>query len=184
MSSTSSAPSSKRVLELSERIAEVLLGFIMVLTCTGSLSVAEAGHEDVRTMLIGARGCNLAWGIIDAILSLMACLSEQAQRLCTVLAVRKAARVEDAHRIIARALPPGLRRCCKPGVCKDTAARESTSRTVLPPAIVRARLAWRARRFPATRALHALVLGVPVSTAFPCMPTSRFQPIGVTNWSA
>ena len=108
MSSTSSAPSSKRVLELSERIAEVLLGFIMVLTCTGSLSVAEAGREDVRTMLIGARGCNLAWGIIDAILSLMACLSEQAQRFRTVLAVRKAARVEDAHRIIARALPPGV----------------------------------------------------------------------------
>ena len=38
----------------------------MVLTFTGSLSVAEAGRDDVRTMLIGALGCNLAWGIIDA----------------------------------------------------------------------------------------------------------------------
>ena len=40
----------------------------MVLTFTGSLSVAEAGRDDVRTMLIGALGCNLAWGIIDGVL--------------------------------------------------------------------------------------------------------------------
>ena len=57
---------SKRVLEPIERVSEVLFGLIMVLTFTGSLSVAEAGREDVRTMLIGALGCNLAWGIIDA----------------------------------------------------------------------------------------------------------------------
>ena len=33
--------SSKRVLEPNERIAEVLFGLIMVLACTGSLSVAR-----------------------------------------------------------------------------------------------------------------------------------------------
>ena len=42
--------SSPRVLEPSERIAEVLFGLIMVLTFTGSLSVAEAGRDDVRAM--------------------------------------------------------------------------------------------------------------------------------------
>ena len=59
--------SSKRVLEPHERISEVLFGLIMVLTFTGSLSVAQAGRDDVRAMLIGALGCNLAWGIIDAV---------------------------------------------------------------------------------------------------------------------
>jgi len=54
----------KRVLEPNERISEVLFGLIMVLTFTGALSVAEAGREDIRVMLIGALGCNLAWGII------------------------------------------------------------------------------------------------------------------------
>ena len=58
--------SARRVLEPNERIAEVLFGLIMVLTFTGSLSVAEADRAEVRTMLIGALGCNLAWGIIDA----------------------------------------------------------------------------------------------------------------------
>lgn len=97
---------SKRVLEPIERISEVLFGLIMVLTFTGSLSVAEAGREDVRTMLIGALGCNIAWGLIDGILYLMACLSEAGQKIRIVMAVRKAARPEEAHRVIADALPP------------------------------------------------------------------------------
>ena len=54
--------SSKRVLDPIDRVSEVLFGLIMVLTFTGSLSVAEAGRDDVRAMLIGALGCNLAWG--------------------------------------------------------------------------------------------------------------------------
>ena len=70
---------SKRVLEPSDRIAEVLFGLIMVLTFTGSISVAHADRDEVRTMLIGALGCNLAWGIIDAMLYLMGNLSEKGQ---------------------------------------------------------------------------------------------------------
>ena len=60
-----SIKSSKRVLEPHERIAEVLFGLIMVLTSTGSLSVAEVGRSEIRHMLISALGCNLAWGVID-----------------------------------------------------------------------------------------------------------------------
>jgi VIT1/CCC1 family predicted Fe2+/Mn2+ transporter len=98
--------SNKRVLEPIERISEVLFGLIMVLTFTGSLSVAEAGREDVRTMLIGALGCNLAWGVIDAIMYLMGCLTESARRIRTVLSVRKAVQPDKAHCIIVDALPP------------------------------------------------------------------------------
>ena len=69
------------MLEPSERIAEVLFGLIMVLTFTGSLSVAEADRAEVRTMLIGALGCNIAWGIIDGVLYLMGCLAEKGRGL-------------------------------------------------------------------------------------------------------
>jgi VIT1/CCC1 family predicted Fe2+/Mn2+ transporter len=100
------AKSSKRFLEPNERVAEVLFGLIMVLTFTGSLSVAEAGRDDVRTMLIGALGCNIAWGIIDGILYLMGCLSEQGRGIRSLRALRKAAAPADAHRVIADALPP------------------------------------------------------------------------------
>lgn len=98
--------SSKRVLEPSERIAEMLFGLIMVLTFTGSLSVADAGRDDVRAMLIGALGCNIAWGIIDGILYLMDCLSERGRRLRSLRAVRHAATPELAYRVIADTLPP------------------------------------------------------------------------------
>ena len=77
----------------------------MVLTFTGSLSVAEAGRDDVRTMLIGALGCNLAWGIIDGVLYLMGCLAEKGRGLLTFRAVRRAADPKEAQRVIADALP-------------------------------------------------------------------------------
>src|SRR6187455_371688 len=101
-----SPSASKRVLDPIDRVSEVLFGLIMVLTFTGSLSVAEAGRDDVRTMLIGALGCNLAWGVIDAILFLMGCLAEKGHSLMTYAAVRKAADPRDAQRLIAAALPP------------------------------------------------------------------------------
>jgi VIT1/CCC1 family predicted Fe2+/Mn2+ transporter len=98
--------SNKRLLGPAERIGEALFGLIMVLTFTGSLSVAHAGRDDVRAMLIGAFGCNIAWGIIDAIFYLMDCLSEQAGRIRSLHTLRKAAAPEDAYRVIAESLPP------------------------------------------------------------------------------
>jgi VIT1/CCC1 family predicted Fe2+/Mn2+ transporter len=57
-------------------------------------------------MLVGALGCNLAWGLIDAIMYLMTCLIERAERLRTVLAVRGAATPEAGRRVVAEAVPP------------------------------------------------------------------------------
>jgi len=97
--------SSKRVLDPIDRVSEVPFGLIMVLTFTGALSVAEAGREDVRTMLIGALGCNLAWGIIDGVLYLMGCLAEKGRGLLTFRALRKTTDAKEAQRLIADALP-------------------------------------------------------------------------------
>ncbi|HTR19486.1 MAG TPA: VIT1/CCC1 transporter family protein [Gemmatimonadales bacterium] len=106
MTTDESQSSFRRPLEPGERIAEALFGLIMVLTFTGSLSVAEAGRDDVRTMLIGALGCNIAWGVIDAILYLMDCLSERGRSIRALRALRRATTPEEAHRVIADALPP------------------------------------------------------------------------------
>ena len=53
----------ERILDPAERIAEILFGLIMALTCTGAIGVATADQFEIRTMLIGALGCNVAWGI-------------------------------------------------------------------------------------------------------------------------
>ena len=109
-----SAPTSRRVLEPIDRVSEVLFGLIMVLTFTGSLSVAESGREDVRTMLIGALGCNIAWGIIDAALYLMGSLAERGRSLMTYQSVRGASDPQQAQRLIAGALPPLLASIIQP----------------------------------------------------------------------
>lgn len=95
-------------LESSGRVAEVLFGLIMVLTFTGSLSVAESDRAEVRTMLIGALGCNCAWGIIDGILYLMGRLAEQGRGSRAWRALRAAPDQAAAQRVIASVLPPGL----------------------------------------------------------------------------
>ena len=105
---------SRRVLEPIDRVAEVLFGLIMVLTFTGSLSVAEAGREDIRTMLIGALGCNLAWGLIDGLLYLMGNLAAAGQNLKTLEAVRKSSDVQHAQSLVAGALPPLVASILKP----------------------------------------------------------------------
>ena len=104
---------SKRVLEPFDRLSEILFGLIMVLTFTGSLNVAEEGRESVRTMLVGALGCNLAWGIIDGVFYLMGCLAEKSRGLSTLHAVRAADR-DTAHRIIAGALPSAVSSILQP----------------------------------------------------------------------
>jgi hypothetical protein len=94
------------VLEPIDRISEVLFGLIMVLTFTGSLSVAESGQSEVRTMLVAALGCNLAWGLIDAVMYLMGCISDQAAGIRTLRAIHRATTRQDVELAVARALPP------------------------------------------------------------------------------
>ncbi len=106
--------SRKGVLDPYDRVSEVLFGLIMVLTFTGSLSVAQTGRQDIRAMLIGALGCNLAWGLIDAVFYLMSCLAEKGTGLSTLRAVRQAAGPQEAHRVIREALPSALSDVLRP----------------------------------------------------------------------
>lgn len=103
-SETHTAPE-KHALEPAERLAEILFGLIMVLTFTGSISVATADRAEVKAVLIGAIGCNVAWGLIDAIMFLMASLHAQGADIQTLRSVREAPTEQHAHAVIRRALP-------------------------------------------------------------------------------
>jgi len=97
-----------RVLDPMERISETLFGLIMVLTFICSLGIATAGNIKIQTMLIGALGCNLAWGIVDGGLYLLARINERGGNILTLRAIRQAPDPEIARRVIADALPPEL----------------------------------------------------------------------------
>ena len=90
-----------RLLDPADRISEVLFGLIMVLTSTGTLSVLTAGRADVETMILGALGCNLAWGIIDAGIYLMGILDERGRDFLMVCAAWHAADTDDDRRSVA-----------------------------------------------------------------------------------
>ena len=54
------------------RASEVIFGLLMAMSFIGSISVATDGKEEVRTLLVAALGCNLAWGLVDAVMHLVA----------------------------------------------------------------------------------------------------------------
>ena len=95
-----------RFLDPMERISEILFGLVMVLTITCSFSVGGGGQTEVHQMLIGALGCNIAWGAIDAVLYWLACFHARGQHLAALHAVRASENVEDARRKIADSMPP------------------------------------------------------------------------------
>ena len=101
------------VLDPIDRISEVLFGLIMVLTSTGTLSVATAGRAEVKTMILAALGCNLAWGIIDAGLYLMGCLGERGRGLMKLRSFRNTTDPEAGQRTLVDALLHRSFPCCR-----------------------------------------------------------------------
>ena len=103
-----------RILNPLERFSEIVFGLIMVLSFTCAISVAEIGREDVRAMFIGALGCNLAWGIIDAAFYLISCLTERSRNATLLREVQRAATPTQAQQIIAAVLPPAVAEALQP----------------------------------------------------------------------
>ena len=99
---------SRRVLDPVSRASEILFGLIMVLTFTLSLAGAEAGRADVRAVLLGMLGCNLAWAIIDAVMYLMGARGERRLAVSTVQAIRDAESPAAGRAIVADHLPPAV----------------------------------------------------------------------------
>ena len=98
----------ERALEPMETISEIWFGLLMVLSFTCSLSVNGAGREEVRTLLIAALGCNLAWGIIDAVMHLVRRFAERGTAIAKLRAVHYASNPDAAHKVISDSLPPLL----------------------------------------------------------------------------
>ena len=97
----------ERLLDPVDRISEILFGLIMAVTIVGSLSVATAGRADVRTVMLAALGCNVAWGLVDAVMYVVRTMTERARNRALAKRI-VGADAADARRLIADALPPHL----------------------------------------------------------------------------
>jgi hypothetical protein len=136
-STTAEAPS-PRVLDPMERMSEVLFGLIMALTFTGSISAATGGREEIRTILFGAIGCNIAWGFVDAVMYLLNTLTQRARGLALMRQVRDSSDQGVARRVIADALPEAIAALIRPEELEHL-RRAVSGMKDLPP---RARLQW------------------------------------------
>ncbi len=78
-----------RVLDPVERVSEMCFGLFMALTFVGAVSISSAQHEK-RTMLYAALGCNLAWGLVDAVMYLVRTITYRGEELRRVGTVQRA----------------------------------------------------------------------------------------------
>ena len=92
------------VLSPVDRVSEMLFGLFMALTFTGAVSVAESGNEQLRAMFIAALGCNLAWGLVDAVMYLVRTVTDRGRLLSLMHSVRDAPDAATGHRFIESAL--------------------------------------------------------------------------------
>jgi hypothetical protein len=97
-------PVREPVLSVVDRVSELLFGLFMALTFVGTVSVTEAGREDIRVMLAAALGCNLAWGLVDAVMYLVRTVTDRGRLITLVRSVRAAPDAETGRKLIQRSL--------------------------------------------------------------------------------
>lgn len=90
-----------------DRISEVLFGLIMVLTFTGAISAAKDGEQEIRELLWAALGCNVAWGLVDAIMYWMNLLMERGHDLFMVRKIKESSK-EESRKILKDEIRPAV----------------------------------------------------------------------------
>jgi VIT1/CCC1 family predicted Fe2+/Mn2+ transporter len=103
-------------LKPSESLTEIVAGLIVVLSFTLAASVLSGGGQDgARAALLGAIGCNAAWGIIDAVFYIMASAIDRNRHLRIARAIASAPNEASALAAIRRELDPYLASVTRPG---------------------------------------------------------------------
>jgi hypothetical protein len=112
------------VLDTVERVSEMCFGLFMALTFVGAVSIVTMDQPDpARTMFAAALGCNLAWGLVDAVMYLVRTITLRGKRLTAALAVRAATDAAAGRRALEQALPEATRTLVGEGELEAIRAR-------------------------------------------------------------
>lgn len=160
------------VLNPVDRVSELLFGLFMALTFVGAVSVADSGREEIRQMLAAALGCNLAWGMVDAVMYLVRTITDRGSALALLRSVRAAPDAAHGRRLVAQSLSPAAT-----GLVAEPEIEAIRSRMVALPAVPeRPRL----RRDDLLAALA--VFAIVVASTFPVtLPFLVFGDVGVAK---
>ena len=92
------------VLSPVDRVSEMLFGLFMALTFVGAVSVADQGDAQIRAIFIAALGCNLAWGLVDAVMYLVRTVTDRGRLLTLIRSVRGEPNAEAGRKLIEGSL--------------------------------------------------------------------------------
>ncbi|CAG4895158.1 hypothetical protein [Paraburkholderia saeva] len=93
------------VLDVVDRVSELCFGLFMALTFVGAVSVATAGEDPGRKMFYTALGCNLAWGLADAVMFIVRTLTNRGRRLSFALRAGAEPDATAGVRVLRDAMP-------------------------------------------------------------------------------
>ncbi|CAG9234593.1 conserved membrane hypothetical protein [Paraburkholderia tropica] len=96
------------ILNVVDRVCELCFGLFMALTFVGAVKAVTVADDAGRKMFITALGCNLAWGLADAVMYLVRTLADRGQRRKLALAVQRESNPALAVRSLRGALPDSL----------------------------------------------------------------------------
>jgi hypothetical protein len=104
----------KGLLSPVDRISETLYGVIMTLTFTCTMKIAVADDTTVKDMMVAAIGCNIAWGIVDGVMFVMAANSEKGHSLMILRFIQQTKNPTQAIEVISEELPSTIAETLKP----------------------------------------------------------------------
>jgi len=120
------------ILNTVDRVCELCFGLFMALTFVGAVKAVTAGEDAGYKMFIAALGCNLAWGLADAVMYLVRTLADRGQRLKLALTVQRERDQALAVGALRRALPETLETLVEDADLERIRARLAAA-TTLPP---------------------------------------------------
>lgn len=160
------------VLNPVDRVSEMLFGLFMALTFVGAISVAESGRAEVRAMLAAALGCNLAWGLVDAVMYLVRTVTDRGRLLTLIKSVRATPDAEAGRTLIKQSLSR-----VAAGLVTDTEIEAMRGRIVALPSVPK-RPTLKADDLLAALAVFLLV----VAATFPVvLPFVLFDDVGLAK---
>ena len=103
-----------RWINTQDRISEILFGLIMALTFTCTISITDSDKATVDEMLFGALTCNVAWGLVDAVMYIMMVSTDKGRGFTILNFVRRSKNTSKANQFITDALPPAIASVLQP----------------------------------------------------------------------
>jgi VIT1/CCC1 family predicted Fe2+/Mn2+ transporter len=99
---------SRPLLSPAERASEIVFGVIMTMSVTAAMELGGAQSEGTRALLAAALGCNIAWGMVDAVMYLMNTLVERVRVRKTAQDLSIARTEEEFRVLLGETTPDGL----------------------------------------------------------------------------